>query len=203
MIRTRLLLVAVCLLSLPVLLGAKDPSEYARLLSALKAGNTSIDYARLRLSYVASSERKKAKDTSAKERAMSKALEARDFAAALKNAEVVLDSEYVNLDAHFVAFIANRELGNAEKAEFHKAVFRGLVDSIRNSGDGKSPEKAWVIISVHEEYVVLRAMGMRPSGQSLMMAKGHAYDVMKAKDQDGKEEELYFNTDIPMKDERF
>ena len=99
--------------------------------------------------------------------------------------------------------MAQRELEDPAKAEFHRTVFRGLIDSIRNTGDGKSPEKAWVIISVHEEYVVLRAMGLKPSGQSLMMDKGHAYDVMKAKDEDGKEETFYFNTDIPMKDEKF
>jgi hypothetical protein len=202
MLKIRLLLVAICWLALPGLSGAKDASEYAKLLSALKAGNTNIDYGRLRLSYVESPERKKAKDTSAEEKAMSQALQAKDFAAALKNAETVLENEYVNLDAQFVAYVANREMGAAEKAELHKAVFRGLMDSIRNSGDGKSPEKAWVIISVHEEYAVLRAMRLRPSGQSLVQKSGHAYDVMKAKDEDGKEETFYFNTDIPMRDEK-
>lgn len=193
----------VCVLTLPLVSGAKDGSEYAKLLPELKAGNTNIDYARLRLSYVESPERKAAKDTSAEEKAMSEALQAKEFAAALKSAETVLDSEYVNLDAHFVAYVAEREMGDSAKAEFHRAVFRGLIDSIRNSGDGKSPEKAWVIISVHEEYVVLRAMGLRPSGQSLVEKDGHAYDVMKAKDADGKEQTFYFNTDIPMRDEKF
>ena len=201
--QVRLLIGFVCLLVLPLVSGAKDTSEYAKLLADLKAGNTNIDYARLRLSYVDSPERKKAKDTSDDEKAMSQALQSKDFAVALKHAEAVLDQAYVNMDAHFVAFVAERELGDPGKAEFHKTVFRGLIDSIRNSGDGKSPEKAWVIISVHEEYVVLRAMGLKPSGQSLMMDQGHAYDVMKAKDEDGKEETFYFNTDIPMKDEKF
>lgn len=192
----------VCVFAVPVLSGAKDASEYAKLVAALKAGNTNIDYARLRLSYVESPERKKAKDTSADEKAMSQALQAKDFAGALKHADAVLDNDYVNLDAHFVAYVAERELGDANKAEFHRTVFRGLIDSIRNSGDGKSPEKAWVIISVHEEYVVLRAMGLRPSGQSLVGKNGHMYDVMKAKDENGKEETFYFNTDIPMRDEK-
>lgn len=203
MCKLRLLVGMLCALVLPLVSGAKGSSEYANLLSALKAGNTSIDYGRLRLSYVNSPERKQAKDTSAEEKAMSQALQARDFRAALKNAQAVLDSDYVNIDAHFVAFVAERELGDAAKAEFHRTVFRGLIDSIRNSGDGKSPEKAWVIISVDEEYVVLRAMGLRPSGQSLVMKNGHAYDVMKAKNEDGEEETFYFNTDIPMKDEKF
>ena len=199
----RFLVVLLTALAMPLISEAKDASEYGKLVAALKSGDTKIDYGRLRLSYVESPERKQATDTSAEEKAMSQELQAKDFAGALKHAEAVLDSEYVNLDAHFVAFIAERDLGNTDKAEFHRTVFRGLVDSIRNSGDGKSPEKAWVIISVHEEYVVLRAMGLRPSGQSLMGKNGHMYDVMKAKGEDGKEETFYFNTDIPMKNEKF
>jgi hypothetical protein len=202
-LNVRLLIGLVCLLVLPLVSGAKNPSEYAKLLADLKAGNTNIDYARLRMSYVDSPERKKAKDTTAEEKAMSQALQSKDFAGALKDAGSVLDQQYVNMDAHFVAFVAERELGDAAKADFHRTVFRGLIDSIRNSGDGKSPEKAWVVISVHEEYVVLRALGLRPSGQSLVGQNGHMYDVMKAKDEDGNEETFYFNTDIPMKDEKF
>ena len=147
-----------------------QPSEYATLLASLKAGNTSIDYTRLRLSYMDSPERKAAKDTSNSEKAMFEALNKKDYPAALKQAEVVLESEYVNMDAHFVAYIANREMGAMDKAEFHRTVFRGLINSIRNSGDGKSPETAWVVITVHEEYVILRVLGFRPSQQSLLPA---------------------------------
>jgi hypothetical protein len=76
-------------------------------------------------------------------------------------------------------------------------VFRGLIDSIRSSGDGKSPATAWVVISVDEEYAVLRALEFKPSGQSLLRQNGHSYDVMKAKNDDGTEQTFYFNVDIP------
>jgi len=192
-------LALLCALLLP-LAAFGAPSEYATLLASLKAGNTAIDYGRLRLSYMESPERKKARDTSEPERAMVAALNAKDFPKALKAAETVLESEYINMDAHFVAFAANQEMGYKEKAEFHRAVFRGLVDSIRNSGDGKSTEKAWVVVSVHEEYVVLRVLGFQPSGQSLLNENGHAYDVMKVKNRDdGAEQTFYFNVDIAMK----
>jgi hypothetical protein len=197
-----LTLVLLSLLSIPALTGAQDkPPEYATLVAALKAGNTNIDYTRLRMSYVESPEHKKFVDMSNASKAMYDALQAKDYAGALKNAKTVLDSEYVNLDAHFVASIANHELGKTDKAEFHKTVFRGLIDSIRSSGDGKSPEKAWVVISVHEEYVVLRMMGFVPSQQSLLHKDGHFYDEMKVKNPDtGEEATYYFNTDIPMKE---
>jgi hypothetical protein len=149
---------------------------------------------------VDSPEYKKAKDVSKAEKAMSEALGSKNYREALKNAETVLAREYVNMDAHFVAYVSNRELGATDKAGFHRTVFRGLVESIVHSGDGKSAEKAWVVINVHEEYVVLRALGFRPGEQSLLNKDGHAYDVMKVKNvDDGTEQTFYFNVDIPFK----
>jgi len=177
-----------------------QPSEYATLLASLKAGKTDIDYTRLRLSYMDSPEYKAAKDVSKSEDAMTEALNKKDYPAALKHAEAVLESNYVNIDAHFVAFVAHREMGATDKAEFHRTVFRGLVNSIRNSGDGKSPATAWVVINVHEEYVMLRVLGFKPSQQSLVNQDGHSYDVMKVKNaEDGTEQTFYFNVDIPFK----
>lgn len=176
------------------------PSEYATLLAQLKAGNTAIDFTRLRLSFPDSPEYSAAKDTSDAEKAMAEALQANDFPRALKDAETILDSEYVNIDAHYVAYVANREMGNAEKAQFHLTVFRALLDSIRSSGDGLSTEKAWVVISVHEEYVLLRALGFKPSEQSLLHVNGHFFDKMVVKNvDDGSEKTFYFNVDISMK----
>ena len=191
----------LAVVALPPAVAALDqPSEYASLLASLKAGKTDIDYTRLRLSYMDSPEYKAAKDVSDSEKAMFEALNKKDYPAALKNAEAVLGSEYVNMDAHFVAYIANREMGAMDKAAFHRTVFRGMIDSIRNSGDGKSPEKAWVVISVHEEYVLLRVLGFKPSEQSLIHKDGHSYDEMKVKNaEDGTEQTFYFNVDIPFK----
>jgi hypothetical protein len=191
----------LAVVALPPAAAAQDrPSEYAVLLASLKAGKTDIDYTRLRLNYMDSPEYKAAKDTSKSEDAMFEELDKKDYPAALKDAETVLESNYVNIDAHYVALVANREMGAMDKAEFHRTVFRGLINSIRNSGDGKSMETAWVVITVHEEYVVLRVLGFRPSQQSLVNQNGHSYDVMKVKSiEDGTEQTFYFNVDIPFK----
>ena len=85
-----------------------------------------------------------------------------------------------------VEAVADRELGDTGKADFHRAVLNGLIDSILKSGDGKSPKTAWVVISVHEEYVVLQVLGFKPSQQSLLHQDDHSYDEMKVKNaQDG------------------
>jgi hypothetical protein len=89
-----------------------------------------------------SPEYKAAKDVSNSDDAMTEALSKKDFLGALKYSEAVLESNYVNIDAHYVDFMANREMGAMDKAEFHRTVFRGLINSIRNLGDGKSLETA-------------------------------------------------------------
>ena len=146
-----------------------------------------------------SPEYKQAKDTTPAENAMAEAMKAKDYAKALQSAEQVFENEYVNIDAHYSAYIANRELGQTDKAEFHRAIFRGLVQSILNSGDGLKPESAWVVITVHEEYVVLSVLGMRPGTQAVIHKDSHNYDEMKVKDADGKDHTFYFNVDIPFK----
>ncbi|HEY2469425.1 MAG TPA: DUF4919 domain-containing protein [Terracidiphilus sp.] len=177
-----------------------SPSEYAALVAQLQSGKTDIDYTRLRLSYMDSPEYEHAQDTSDSEKAMMVSLEKRDFAAAIQEAENVLASDYVNIEAHFVDSLAKRHAGNLQQAEFHRTVFQGLIDSIRKSGDGKSTRTAWVVITVHEEYVFLQALKYQISEQSIIGENGHSYDVMKAKDPyDGAEQTFYFNADIPMK----
>jgi hypothetical protein len=113
MMRARPFLIAIVLLaSLPLAADAQaKPSEYATLLAQVKGGDTGIDYGRLRLSWMDSPEYKQAKDTSKEEDAMGAALGKKDYAEALKDAEIVLASEYVNMDAQFVAYAANKELG--------------------------------------------------------------------------------------------
>jgi hypothetical protein len=75
----------------------------------------------------------------------------------------------------------------------------GLVDSILSSGDGKTPETAYHVISVDEEYAVLNTLGFKVVKQSLMESKGHSYDKMEVLHMKSKEPGMiYFNVDMPL-----
>lgn len=175
-------------------------SEYASLLARVKNGDLTIDFKQLRFSYMDSPERHNAKDTSSDEKEMWQLLNKKDYKAAIEKADVVLASEFVNLDAHFVEFRAYQELQNGQQSDFHHAVFGGLIKSILDSGDGQSLQTAYVVISTHEEYVLLNLRGLRPNKQNLVMDHGHSYDVLEAIDPDTqKTVTLYFNVDIPFK----
>jgi len=178
----------------------KKPSEYSTLLARVKSGDLSIDFKQLRFSYMESPERHQAKDTEEQKKAMFEALKKNDYARALHNADLVLEQEFVDLEAHRVKQIACEALNDEQKAAFHEAVARGLLKSILGSGDGKSAATAYVVISVHEEYIVLQVLGLRPSGQSVVNLDGHSYDVLETKKQDsGAGVKLYFNVDIPFR----
>lgn len=121
-----------------------------------------------------------------------------NFAEAAKQAEATLEKNYVDVNAHMVAYVAHRELKDEGKSKLHRRWADGLLESIKSGGDGKSPDTAWHVISISEEYAVMRSMNLRATGQSLINANGHAYDAMKTVDpQSNTEVTYFFNVDKP------
>lgn len=80
----------------------------------------------------------------------------------------------------------------------HKPFLYALVDSILKNGDGKTPETAFQIIDIKEEYFLMRSVlrvQMRQKRPTLQK-NGHVYDVFEITDpQSGAESVLYFNVD--------
>jgi len=88
----------------------------------------------------------------------------------------------VDIDAHFVAAVALAQLGREGEAQQHVRWFRGLVDSVLGSGDGRTPQTAWVVISIAEEYAVLRAHRLEFKRQTLV---DHRIDAMTVEGPNG------------------
>ncbi len=131
-------------------------------------------------------------------RPLNGALAQKNYEEVLKIAESVLAKNFVEVNAHMAAQIAYQETGNAERAEFHKFMTDGLLKSIKSSVDGKSTATAFEVISINEEYGLIRSLGLRPIGQAMLEEKGHRYDAMTVVDPKTKEEsKLYFNIDKP------
>ena len=68
---------------------------------------------------------------------LSSLLNGKKFDQALKKVNQILEKVFVDAELHYMAFVASSESGNKEKAEFHKAVIRGLLDSIQENKHGK------------------------------------------------------------------
>jgi hypothetical protein len=193
----------LCLLMLMIgvnVAGQQTPpakNRYEDLLERVKQGDQSIDFKELRLAYTETSTYSPY-GRSDDRGLMFQALKAKKFDKVLESAEKILASNYLDMNGHFGCFVAHRELGHADKAAYHRYLFEGLLNSIRKSGDGKTPETAFVVISTDEEYVLFNYLGLRPTGQALINEKGHSYDKMTAVDPKTNETVVYyFNIDTP------
>jgi hypothetical protein len=178
---------------------AREP--YESLFGRVKALDPAIDFRELRAAYAESDQfLRSAPGVEDARDAMRTALQGKESDAALGHAQTLLANCYVDIEAHLVSFLAYRQKGNAQKAQDHRWVANGLVRSILDSGDGKSPETAMQVISVGEEYILLTGvLGFRVDRQSLIGREGHSYDVMEVTDPRSKVSyKLYFDVDVPL-----
>jgi hypothetical protein len=197
----KILLAVISLLVLQVFVTAQQPAKkesYETLLERVKKQDASVNFTDLRLAYTETKEYDPYGGDKEARKAMFAALTAKDYAAALAASEKMLAANYIDMNAHFGAFVSHRELGHTEKSDFHKYVFQNLIKSVSDSGDGKTMETAFVVISVDEEYVWLNFNGLRMTNQSLVDDKGHRYDKMTTTDpKTNQAVSYYFNIDKP------
>ena len=177
---------------------AKD--SYETLLERVKKQDPTVNFTALRLAYTETKQYSPYGGDRDSRDAMLAAVREEDNEKALALSEKILADNYLDVYAHVGAFAANKHLGRAEKSDYHKYVYENLLKSIKDSGDGKSMETAFVVISTDEEYVLFNYLGLRPAGQALIEAKGHAYDRMTALDpKTNQRSTYYFNIDKPFK----
>lgn len=177
--------------------GQNGKTAYEDMLERVMKADPAVDFAALRFAYADNPPEGSGTDRDAS-RAMFIALRDKHYAKAIEEAEKVLNSKYVDINAHLVSAAAYKEKGNAEKEKFHRYVAEGLIKSILNTGNGKTKETAYTVIGVDEEYVVLRVFGLIPGSQALERDNGHHYDRLDATNPKTKEKvTLYFNVDKP------
>ncbi|RYZ71439.1 MAG: DUF4919 domain-containing protein [Proteobacteria bacterium] len=120
------------------------------------------------------------------------AYKAKDYKKVSELSKPWLEKVPVDADAHLIRAQALKKLGDLAGFSYHFHCFYGLIHSIASSGDGKSPETAFKVISVAEEYYLLDEIGARLIEQNLQ----HPHDVMRVRLRDGTETTLYFDVSI-------
>lgn len=172
--------------------------KYAALLERVKKSDATVDFKELRMAYTETPDYSPYGGDRDMRQKMFAALNAKEFDQAVESAEKILAKDCVEINAHFVSYVAHRELGRAEKAAFHKFIFDGLVKSITGSGDGQTTETAFVVISTDEEYALFNVLGLRAADQALVSQNGHSFDRMTANNPKTNETVVYFfNIDKP------
>jgi hypothetical protein len=178
--------------------GPKD--EYAALLARVQQGDMTVDFRAFRIAgALMVGPHPSAVEASARA-AFNRLLTAGDYAAALDSANQSLNQNYASLVSHFNAMVACRRLNKTSEVVLHGRLTNALLDSIGQSGDGKSPETAWFVVSGQEEYLFLQVVvGLRAKSQALMRHDGHFYDRLEVVDPKTNESRyVWFNTDLDM-----
>jgi len=163
--------------------GKENPEatvSYEKAVKQLKSGDLSIDFKALRVN--CSQSKYSCRGDSDVKKELTNLLNTDKFDEALEEVNKALDKTFVDIDLHYMAFIANMESGHKDKAEFHRSMIRGLLDSIQENKKGRSTDDAFEVINVNEEYVFLNFSNMRVKSQSLLEKAGHSYDVIVCTD---------------------
>ncbi|HEY5838846.1 MAG TPA: DUF4919 domain-containing protein [Pyrinomonadaceae bacterium] len=170
--------------------------KYESLLERVKKGDRTIDFTELRLAFYESSNYNPYAPMLTY-RPLWGALAQNNYAEAIKISQSVFEKNFIEVNANMVAHVAYRETGDTERAAFHRFMADGLLASIKSNKDGKTPETAYEVISVSEEYGLMRSLELRPIKQSLINDKGHFIDALVVLDKTNQESTVFFNIDKP------
>ena len=186
------------LCAVPGVAYAEDtPPAYDALLSQLKNGFTDIDYGQLRTAYAASAGYDPYFRGGDNEKQLTEALKTSDCPKIVSAANRMLDADFTNITAHVLAAGCAKKLNDESSAQYHRKVAQGLLASIAHSGNGLSPQSAYVVITVDEEYAFLSTAGYRMKSQSLVQYGTHECDAIDVVDGSGAQKTVYFNVDRP------
>ena len=106
--------------------------------------------------------------------------------------------------AAFLRIIANSQQDAAQKSQFlvesatRRAVADAILASITDSRGGTSMDDAFVVITQVEEYAVMDSLGLRPTGQGLIVQDDVPYDRFDTVDESGATKQVYFDVSLLM-----
>ncbi len=196
-IKTLLFLAFLSVISVDAQQSAPKTS-FDDLLAKVKKDDRSVDFQQLRFAYTETAVYQPYGGVSDARKAMFTAMTAKDYEQVLQQSEKMLAANFLDINGQFGSYIANQQLGKTEKAAYHKYIVTSLLKSITDSGDGKSLDTAFVVISTDEEYALFNVLGLRPTNQALVADKDHHYDKMTAVNPKTEETVVYyFNIDRP------
>jgi len=171
--------------------------SYDDYIAQVKAGKIEIDYTGFRLAYAASSKYAPFGVVEILSK-LKTAYAAGDCPSAMAHAREVFEVNFVHMEAHKLAAFCLKKAGNDEEARREYAMFEGLFSSVLKSGNGMSPEAAFVVIAVDEEYSVLETLALTPVKQARVNHGGSAVDRFEVKlPESDRTVTLFFNVDRP------
>lgn len=168
-------------------------AEYRALVQRVKSGDLSVDFARMRALYSQMSAYEPYGEAANNASRAEQMARTGDHQAALTLANQVLGTYYVSLAAHYAAAVAYDKLGDKQREAFHRRVWTGMMRAVLASGDGRTAATAMRVLTVSDEYHVLRALRVTPGKREVAREAGRVFDRWEAKEQSGADRLFYFD----------
>lgn len=104
-----------------------------------------------------------------------------------------LSENFVDIRAHVYTAISHKRQGDLEQHRAHMFFASGMIHSIIDGHKGTSPDDAYHVYYVSNEYAVLEYLELRLEQQSLVTHGDRSYDRMTCRNAEGSEVVLYFD----------
>jgi hypothetical protein len=183
-------------LLLPPLTALADPSgDYAALVTAAQDGDPGVDFTVMRQAYAQIPEYDPlGAKTADLMRDGEAAYVAKDCKTALDKFKAAIALNFTLSDAHALSADCLEQAGDKKNEAREEAIAQGLFYSIVASGDGKSPETAFWVVTRHEEGVVLAVAGLQGKSRETVSTDHGPVDKVGVRDgTKGHDAAMYFN----------
>jgi hypothetical protein len=174
-------------------------AKYAELAAKVRTGDMGIDWKALRVAAAIGEVGDLTPASSSAVQNGYATLNEGKFNDALKTGREIEDRNIADIDGHYLAWRSLTGLGRGGEAEKERVLLAALLQSITDSGDGKSAKTAWFATTIRETYLYMGSvLNVQFQEHRTWKEDGHYYDVVSVKDESGKERILWFNADTEM-----
>ena len=173
--------------------------RYEQLLRSLQEGNTDIDFTELRFSFTEAADYGPYDEFTDYENEIELSLQANNYQRAIAFAKRILDKQNINIETHAGLEFIYGQINDLRASAFHGYIADKLLESIGNSGDGKSETTAFKVVRPTEEHIFIRSWGMKFIAQTLIKSKNNTwFDKLEVNSESSdKSIFLFFDITIP------
>ncbi|MCB9639617.1 MAG: DUF4919 domain-containing protein [Myxococcales bacterium] len=169
--------------------------SFEQMLEQAKQDPASVNFSDLRQAYTETPAYSPHSPNDALHQQLAQAMEQQDWSLALQLSNQLLEQNYLDIKAHLWAKSIYEQLQQNDHAWFHYRFASGLLDSIRDSGDGQSPQTAYVLIDPSEKWAFLESQGYQYVTEQRHPDAQHVIEIVDVRDPHQQSARLYFNLD--------
>jgi hypothetical protein len=175
--------------------------KYSDLLKRVQGGDTMVSFLELGLAYSETRHYKPYRhDLDSDRNEMYRYLQEARYQDAIQSAQKILDEQFIDIEAHVVCAFAYDSLRDSTHSIFHQRIVARLIASIEITGTGSTPDSAYLVILIPEEYAIVNSRELQVSTQSLEQVGERWLDVFTVSDSTTKSETtIYFDISIPFR----